>query len=170
MTTAFPQSPQREVATGLYWGVRSSFLNYIATSGDGLIRATDDIGTDGQSLFRFPVASVVETADGWQLSFDGELSFLAHFGALDISIGSPRITLGAVGVLAVDVRGRTVEIADVAVAQPVTIEGRLVWPPLRTTLTEAGSVVFGGAYSAGEDLDALRIVVQATGSVEHRAL
>lgn len=147
--------------TGLYWGVRASFVNYIA-SGDGIIHAEGGVETDGHSLFRFPLVDVSDDGGLWRLRFAGTLRFFAHFGALDVGFDAPRVELGDAGRMIVGVRGSDVEIARVQPAAPVLVEDRLIWPPLRTTLTPEGAAVFGDAYAPGEELDALRVVATSS--------
>ncbi|MGM7699114.1 HtaA domain-containing protein [Microbacterium sp. A84] len=161
-------APTATLVDGLYWGVRGSFVEYILNGGDGLIHADGGVDTDGQGVFRFPVEAVQRDAAGWVLSFGGQLRFMAHFGALDVDLSRPRIELGATGQLIVDSHGAETVLARVEPAEPIEVDGWLVWPPLTTRLTLAGSVLFGGVYSEGDDLDVLRIAVVAPSRVDGR--
>ncbi len=150
-----PAAPTGGLVAGLYWGVRSSFVDYIAASPDGTISGDDGVESDGQGQFRFPLGDT--DVDGVAV-FRGALRFTAHFGALDVELARPRVDLAS-GSLIVEVRGRPCEVAALTPTTPVTVGEWVVWPPIPATLTAAGAAVFGDVYAPGEALDELRLAV-----------
>jgi len=149
-----------EMLPGLYWGVRASFVDYVAGSADGDIYGDDGVETDGSGTFRFPVRDAQRTASGWTIDFDGELRFLAHFGALNVGIVRPRVVLDEESDLSVEqANGVRIRIARVQSREPQRLDEWLVWPPLDAVLTAEGSAIFGDVYGENAALDRLRIAI-----------
>jgi len=145
---------------GLYWGVRESFVRYVAAGAEGQIYGDDGVETDGRGTFRFPLREAQRDASGWRIDLAGELRFIAHFGALDVAIVRPRLELADRGLLSFERGDRRREvIATVTTATPHEVGGRWVWPPLEARLTAAGSAVFGDVYGEGAPLDPLRLAI-----------
>ncbi len=151
------------VVTGLYWAVRESFVGYVAGSPDGQVFGDGGVETDGEGTFRFPLASETHAKGRLHLRFEGIVRFIAHGGMLDVMLGSPEITLGdEVGSLVVTHGSSELRILDVTPAEPVELEGGWrVFPPLMTTLTAAGSSLFGDVYEAGEPFAPIQIALPA---------
>lgn len=154
------------IVTGLYWAVRESFVGYIAGSPDGRVFGEGGVETDGEGTFRFPLASTTHTTDGWRIRFDGVVRFIAHGGMLDVMLGTPQLSLADTrGSLVVTHGSSELRILDVTPAVPVQLAGGWrVFPPLTTTLTAEGSILFGDVYEAGEPFAPLQIALPAEGA------
>jgi hypothetical protein len=137
----------QELATGpltrLRWSVKESFVGYVRASG-GVVRP--EPGDGGEFVFR-------RTSDDTRLAFEGEATFEAHHGMLQVRLTDPELELtGTTGSLSVrdhadpDAGGR-LTIARVQVVE--------MGPPVRlgVSVTTMGSRLFGDVYPPGEALD-----------------
>jgi hypothetical protein len=157
-----------EVAHGMYWGVRDSFVQYVRGNPDGQLFGEDGVETDGEGMFRFPLRRAERSDRGWRLGFGGQVRFTAHFGMLDVALTRPSVELGPDGgtLRVCDRHGADIVIATLDPVDPVDLEGGwLVFPPIRTCLTAHGVAVFGDVYPEGTEFDALRIAVPASAMV-----
>lgn len=77
-----------EIPTGLAWGVKTSFVDYISSMYDGYIATYDGAYLLDPAVFHFPLAPAQH--DG-AVSFVGEVRFTGHFGMLNVSLGNPAI-------------------------------------------------------------------------------
>lgn len=140
--------------TGLAWGVKDSFVNYIQSSRDGQIVVSDGAGVTESDEFHFPIAGMTTTDTQIQIAFSGSVQFLAHFGMLSVTIANPRMIL----------RAQTAELA-VAGANNGWIhllhlelpareaEGRThMWRDMPAKLVETGLELFGNTYNEGEPM------------------
>jgi hypothetical protein len=151
-----------EVAHGMYWGVRDSFVQYVRGNPDGELFGEDGVETDGEGMFRFPLRRAERSDRVWRLGFGGEVRFRAHFGMLDVSLTRPSVELGPDGGTLRIARpgGADLVILTLDPVDPVDLEGGwLVFPPVRTQLTAEGVSVFGDVYPEGTEFDALRIAL-----------
>lgn len=151
----------RDVVPGLYWGVRESFIAYVAGNPDGQVYGDGGVETDGEGTFRFPLASAAGEGASWRIAFAGVVRFVAHGGMLDVMLAEPVLELGGeVGALVVTHGEQERRILEVESAPPVEIDGAwLVFPPLATTLTADGSHLFGDVYPPGEPFDPLQVAL-----------
>lgn len=158
-TAATP--PRAAVVPGLYWGVRESFVRYVLGNPDGELYGDDGLETDGEGTFRFPLAAAERRDDGWDLSFRGEVAFVAHGGMLGVRIAQPALALrGDAGELSVRRGDERIVIARVRAGRPVPIGAAwLVFPPIAAELTAIGVNLFGDVYAEGDALDPLRIAL-----------
>lgn len=166
------RAPEERLVAGLYWGVRESFVSYVISSPDGQMFGDEGVESDGQGMFRFPArqpatnprAQIPNLTGPWSIDFTGSLRFIAHFGALDVTLSGLRAELATSGQGSLsisDSKGNRHEIARLLSAPPVAVESWIVWPPVDAALTEYGSELLGGVYGEGAALDPLRIVISA---------
>jgi hypothetical protein len=160
------------------WGVKASFRTYVTGPvGGGSITTTDGATVDPDGTFRFPNAT--GTADhgagSLDVAFDGGVQFLAHAGALDLTISDVRITrTGTSGALTADVVSRSLDTGlyedfpDIAFASldyagvaPSTAGDATTYSGVPATLTAAGAAAFAGFYPAGTALDPVTFTTSA---------
>lgn len=150
----------RVTAGSLTWGIRSSFVSYVAKAGTvvglGAVATANGgfvwnagsgtLNADGTGSIEFPAT------DGVQ--------FEAHGGALDLGLMHPRIELTSptTGNLFLDVvvSGNVtpdVHFATLSFAAATVSGTEREWSNAAATLTEDGATAFNGMYAAGESLD-----------------
>ena len=148
---------------GLRWGIRASFLRYVANLPDGRASVTDgaSMTADDPQLVVFPPDQELTTDQVF--AFHGDLRLSGHGGLLFLRLAQPRIELGAGG-------------ATLTIAEPTTEDGSgprqiLVdltltptedgWAGTEVRLTEQGTALFNQMYPAGEAFDPLRVTLTA---------
>lgn len=145
---------------GLTWGIRRSFIRYISGLPDGAHATFDGAYLGDGSYFTFPGAA--RTADQQSdLAFCGVVRIAGHGGMLDVLIADPRIEhhSGDPVLTIVDPghwpeRNHRLVLARLTPIDDATsITGSSPERRWSAVLTEPGSVVFGGNYLSGTDLD-----------------
>jgi len=138
----------RAAQPGLRWGIKRSFLRYIARMPDGACSVTDGADPVDESAFRFESAG--------DLRFRGDVRFSGHHGLLFVRIADPELLVdGTRGTLTVAGDPRdpdgpervplvTFELTD---AGDGTTNGTVV------RLTPHGAELFNSVYPAGEPFD-----------------
>lgn len=170
------------VADGhLDWGVKASFRSYVTGPvGSGTITVADDASVNGDGTFSFPDAAGTadHEGDALDLAFGGAVQFVAHGGALDLTIGDVRVTrAGATGALVADVTSRSLATGDFdsypdivfatlsfAAIDADTVGDDTTYAGVPASLTAAGSIAFADFYPAGTALDPLTIVTNTSTS------
>lgn len=154
-------SPAPGHGPGLRWGVRTSFLRYVANLHDGRASVSDgaSMTLDDPQLVVFPLDPELTTAE--VLAFRGDLRLAGHGGLLFLRLAQPRLELG------VDEEPATLTVAD-----PMTEDGsgprlalvRLTltrvadgWSGTDVRITEEGTSLFNQMYPAGEAFDPLHV-------------
>jgi hypothetical protein len=131
----------------LAWGVRRSFVDYVQRVGGTVSFGGAAFWHDG--AFRFPAER------GHSDRFSGEVLFSAHGGLLSVEIADPWLEENR-GVLVLTV-------ADFARAHRLPIaelERGGGWAgPHSTRITEAGSILLGGTYPVGTELDPVTLLL-----------
>jgi hypothetical protein len=130
--------------TALVWGVRASFVRYVEATGS--IDVIEPATRDAAGRLHFPASG----ADGSTLRFSGGATFLAHHGALTLTLRDPWIessdepgglrVLSALDVSAFEPQGSRVVVAELG-------------PSGSARLTETGVGLFGFHYPAGAALE-----------------
>ncbi|GGJ67490.1 HtaA domain-containing protein [Streptomyces brasiliensis] len=161
----------QELPTGLLWGLKASFLQYLSRLPDAKhsVDRGAVLGSEGRLLF--PTDSLAdydaEIGTG-TLRFAGDVRFPGHFGALFLMLVDPWVTITE--------GGATLSIADPATypaldrrltlldLEPrpwVEHLGARLYPPMTATLRAEGVPLFNDVYQAGEPFDPvnLRVVV-----------
>lgn len=158
---------------GLHWGIKTSFLEYIARMPDGRASVTDGaVFLDG-SVAAFEPDPRVGPGDGLDAeppfwAFRGDVRFAGHHGMLYVRIADPWISVR-------NGRGElTVLDPDDPATQPrlplarFTLEqhhlpGDLhAWLARDVHLTEQGTGLFNDVYAAGEPFEPLAIFLPST--------
>lgn len=158
-------SPTTGVAAGLDWTLKRSFVEYVARMPDGQMSVTDGAGVDGTS-FRFPMASFERSADGGIAAYSGDVRFAGHGNLLFVGIADPIIAYhGDEAVVSIQLPATARDAAERvdlangiirAVEFDATTERRTIGS---LSLTEDGSDLFAGVYSAGDLLDDIHFSV-----------
>lgn len=164
------KSPQ--IDRGLHWRVKDSFVQYVLGGAGGEYAVTGGADDDGEGNFLFPTVSAERARSGWNLSFQGDVRFAGHHGALFVPIVNPIVRWGADGgTLSLQriTAERTPEkdqhrfvIAELDAAEPHLIGDALVWPAVTPRLTAEGVALLGDVYPVGTALDELRMIIDAT--------
>lgn len=165
------------MSTGLVWGLKSSFLEYLGRMPDSQWVLAGGAGTTPTGEFYFELADDSGFARGsglGTLKFRGSVRFSAHHGMLFVMITDPWMEFGADGiVLSVEDPASGPEgdgrVSLVAVAPVIPTETtvNLAWTSMPTSLLPAGVEVFNDVYAVGEPFAPLHLriplVVQTKG-------
>lgn len=156
---------------GMRWGVKESFVDYIARAPGGQVSVTEGAGFVAESRqFAFPLLDATRfdvAANAGVLEFAGDVRFSGHFGFLYLPLTRPRIEVAA-GVARLSFvvpDGREGDDEPVVLAEldwPLPDrEDALAWHSTRVRLAPAGAPLFNGSYGVGEPLDAVTIALSA---------
>ncbi|KAF0956797.1 HtaA domain-containing protein [Rhodococcus sp. T7] len=157
---------------GLRWGIKASFLDYIARMPDGRGTVSDGARPTEHNEMVFEPAPEVAAPAGVDrfMAFRGDVRFGGHFGMLFVRIADPWVT----------VRGRT---ADLTVLDPhhpevearlhlvtftldsSTQSGTITWTGSDVRLTPDGAGLFNDVYPPGEPFEPITIVLAASSPV-----
>ncbi|WP_172653074.1 HtaA domain-containing protein [Rhodococcus opacus] len=144
---------------GLTWGIKRSFIRYIATLPDGRHAMSEGAYLGETSYFTFPP---VPSPDAPQVvRFGGDVRLGGHGGMLDILIAEPWVEMTESGPILSVVdptgwpdRSRRIPLAELHLREA---EHGLTARRYAATLTGAGSVIFDDHYPPGTELDTLVI-------------
>ncbi|GAA4752613.1 hypothetical protein GCM10023350_42370 [Nocardioides endophyticus] len=154
-------------ATGLIWGIKASFLSYLARMPDLQSSVADGAVTTPANGFYFPLVSAAEYDAGTGLGtlrFGGDVRFSAHHGMLFVMFAQPWLELTAgTAVLSVadpasyPTLDKRVPLLDVEVRAWVRHGDARAWPALATTLRPEAVELFNDVYAAGEPFEPLDV-------------
>jgi hypothetical protein len=153
--------------SGLVWGVRRSFVEYVARAG-GSVEVTRGAGTipTGEYYFGLSDASDFDVRPLLgELRFSGSVTMSAHAGLMRFAIADPVVTFGPDGALLRSTgRGETDPAALVRLepGHPHLTQGVLVWEALPTMLDAAATSTFNDVYPAGAPFDPVSIRVETS--------
>lgn len=162
-------SQQRLV--GLHWGIKASFMDYIASMPDSRASAVDGATPSAGNLLVWEPAGLPapepDDAD-LLLAFRGEVRLSGHGGLLSVRVADPWITTrGGETVLTILDPSR----ADPARRLPLarlTLETRpasgslRIWMSKDVRLAEEGTALFNDVYPPGEQMEPLAIFLPTT--------
>jgi hypothetical protein len=168
-------SPDPMPPPGLTWGIKRSFIDYIASLPDGSVSAAAGATVLGSGLFCFAPdqgTDALEAAAGYDavrgtgvLRFRGDVRLAGHHGMLLVRLLDPWITFtGGNGVLSISAGGGSqdrITVAFARAAAPRETAGCLVWERVEVVISPEGSELFDGQYPAGQSMDPLFIRVTA---------
>ncbi|ADB49016.1 HtaA domain-containing protein [Conexibacter woesei] len=162
---------------GLLWGLKQSWRTYagIGTWSGGVEHVG---GVDG---YRWPFRSGTYDPDTHraELRFGGSVRWIAHAGALDLTLSDPRLYIdGDDGRIVAKVVSKSestgeledygeIAMVDVAVrGDALTVAaGKTTWNGLTTTLTADGRTAFSGNYPTGTRMDPVTTTYTGPGGV-----
>lgn len=149
-------------APGLTWGVKTSFLLYLARMPQTQVGVGEGAGYTVDREFWFPLTRPdgASSSDRGALRFEGEVSIVAHSGFLRLTLADPWVLRdGESARLSVRLgAGERVELLDLEWTEPVRHDdGTVSWFNLPARLAEAGVPVFNEAYGVGEEMDPVSI-------------
>lgn len=146
-------------AHGLTWGVRGSFVGYIAALADGRIAVSEPATITAEGSFHFPYTAMVDGEGERWIRCAGGVRFSGHFGMLEVPLLnlSVRVLPEGAQLFTEQSDGSVFSLADIAFTEPATSESAIVWEAAPVTLTEAGSQFFGTQYPAGTEMAPLRM-------------
>ena len=159
------------------WGFKESFRSYISGSiAQGQWVVEGDIGYETPAFsFSDGQGFVSPDRSAGEVGFTGSLAFEGHGGILETTLANPRVEFvdPRSATLFLDVTGDTME--EVSVSEDNVAFASVSWGAsdvdqvagiwgvdnATVVLTEAGSKAFG-TYPAGEELDPLDFILQAS--------
>lgn len=153
--------------TGMVWGIKKSFLNYLSRTPDSLSSVTDgaDLTHDGTYQYRFASAP----GDSSTFRFEGSVRFTAHAGALRIGFTNPEISLTPEGAsLSIVDHFSSAEDGRIEFAQGTLaktdepVSNHITITQLR--LTEGGAELFQHIYETGEAFEDIIINLSPAGA------
>jgi hypothetical protein len=150
-------TPEAAALRGMMWGIKSSFVDYIAGMPDGAMSVTDGaVAADGGFLFPVIDHEDFDRSTGLGLlRFGGDVRFRAHNGVLSVRIAHPELVADGDGarILIRDVRDEPLELAWLGMPEPLA-GGGLRIPAM---LAPAGVPYFNDVYPQGSELDPILI-------------
>lgn len=166
-TTAAPSPGQ--LASGLIWGIKGSFLSYLMRMPDLKSSVTKAAVTSGGGFF-FPLSSQHEydpsTGQG-TLKFEGDVRFSGHHGMLFVMFANPwvtfeddRATLCFADPASHPALDQRLPMADLSMRGWSEHLGARAWPGTPAVLREDALEFFNGVYPAGEPMEPVDIRVE----------
>lgn len=141
----------------LRWGVKESFLRYLARTPGSDVRVSDGARYDPEfNEFEFPAATTPRTESF--ITFAGEVTFVAHAGVLRLRLAKPALDLGHTPAQL------TFVVTTDAWRTPVA---EVSWPPaaqrpdtltLDARLAPEAVELFDGVYVSGTSLSSVRLL------------
>jgi hypothetical protein len=167
----------------LNWGVKASFRRYVGEGGitvaGGVTRASDTSAEFPVPGFQWPLVSGTFDTESKStvLQFGGSVHFSAHEGALDLTIGQPKLVLtGAESTLYASVKSEPLSggsIVDYGVIpivsldltgkEPTVAGGTTTWPGLTSYLTSEAGEPFAGFYPVSQQMDSVSTSYEGPG-------
>lgn len=144
--------------TGLAWGVKASFLRYVASDTTSETTISAGAGELVGGGFYFTPADATAT----RLAFRGIVSFRAHGGLLRVVIADPVIDLETATMhVRVDEQGTLRPLVDLELPDPDRSGGFHTWHDVSSSLRPESVEAFGDVYGPGTPFDpvTLRIAV-----------
>ena len=157
------------VRAGLRWGIKSSFLDYVARTPGSQSSVTSGALTTSKRRYYFPLATNEYDPPSGQeiLKFSGDVRFAGHFGMLLVVFIDPWVTMDRAGGTLTfadpdhypDVSKR-LPMLDLAPATWADNQGMRYWPNIATSLRPEAMEFFNNVYPAGEVFDPIDICIK----------
>lgn len=159
----------REVAPGLTWGLKRSFIRYVSLLPDGSHMLDGGATLAFSSIFHFELedSSIYDASTGQGiLKFRGSLKLSGHHNMMLVLIADPWVEFheGEALLTVVDVKGwperkNRIKLAELQASPPVLNDGSLLWLNTSATLSAEGTHLFNEQYAQDEELDPMSIRV-----------
>lgn len=166
-----PPADALSYPAGLTWGIKRSFIRYIACLSDGSHTVSDGAYLSDTSFFTFPwrTPDVQPPPAKSACEFRGTVRLGGHAGLLAVVIAEPAVeVLGERTLLTVldpsglASRGGRLPVADLTLVERDAGGTRLRY---ECTLSPEGIVLFGDQYEVGQQLD--DVIVQDSAALVH---
>lgn len=144
----------------LRWGVRRSFVEYVAALPDGLVTPTE-----AQPPYRFRLAGPPEhdaRRSLLRLRFAGAVAFRGHWSMLAVDIVDPWLEIGSTSELSIAGPAgsdRRISLARWGAPEVEESTGATIYRAPAPELTFEGSHVFGEIYPLGTVLDPIEVTL-----------
>lgn len=144
----------------LRWGIKSSFLGYVARMPDGRAYLGGGAAVNDRQELLFPLTS----AEDGTFAFGGTVTFSGHFGMLFVQVAEPAIVVrdGEAEMTVADPEskdGKRVQLVTFALTGPSVEDDVERWEATDVRLAQEGVDLFGEVYQAGEQFSPLTITV-----------
>jgi hypothetical protein len=164
-----PVSRDVAVEGSLRWGVKATFLHYLARTPGTRVSVGGGAGYLETGEFTFPAARYVDPDPefrGGIVQFEGDVRFVGHGGLMSVGLAEPWIELdrcrarlsfahdGGHGEAGMPAR---VALADLEWDVAERGEGSSGWRTASASLLPAGGPVFNDVYGVGEPLAPVRV-------------
>lgn len=142
---------------GMRWGIKASFVAYVASMPDGAMSVTDGaVATDGGFVFPIADASGFDARTGaGTIHFSGDVRFRCHGGMLSVRFADPRLSVDDDGawLSVVDAAGERLTIAHLGTPRQA-VGGGIEIP---AALAAQAVAQFNDVYPEGTELDSVVI-------------
>ena len=152
---------------GLRWGVKRSFVEYIARMPDGRMSVLEGASLSelNELVWRPDLSGDASegSADERTYAFKGDVRYGGHGGLLFVQLADPLVTVrGDVGEMTVldslsKVEGARLHLVTFIVDGSINADGVDLLTASDVRLTEQGAEVFNAVYAAGEQFEPLTI-------------
>jgi hypothetical protein len=169
---AVNDSAAHQALEGMVWGVKSTFLNYVAQSPGSRQQTGFGSGRTASGEFFFAMSDDSEfdrdSLTG-RLRFQGLVQLSAHRGMLRVQLINPWLTVAKTeATLCVLDTSRPLEddaridLVRVVLDPPTTDGQTIMWQSADTYIAESASALFNNVYPAGEPFDPMTVRIGAT--------
>jgi hypothetical protein len=162
---------------GLHWGIKKSFLDYVARmpDGRGIFRDGATLADGSIAVFEPDVeAEQPEAADAdLFLAFHGDIHFSGHFGMLNVRIADPWITMrGSQAEMTVldpyhPEAGPRLPLVRFTLESRKTEDDMRIWLGTEVHLTQEATGLFNDVYRVGEQFESIAILLRATNATAY---
>lgn len=164
--TGLPNEPESRF--GMIWGIKRSFLAYLARQPGTRDMFGDGAGKLPTGQYSFDLSNDDDfdaVAPAGTLKFRGTVRLIAHRGHLVVTISDPWIVLDERGSGRLSISTRTSEsgedsrrdLLDLNAPRPGIDDRGLLWTGIEAALTASAVDVFNEVYPPGEPLDPLTL-------------
>jgi hypothetical protein len=159
-----------ELAFGLRWGIKGSFVEYVRRMPDG----KGWVGDGAVPISEHEILYAPERA-GWRpttegdgerfWAFRGDVRFSGHAGMLFVRVAAPVLTVrGVAAELTVAApsdadRAERIPLVTLHLEQQPAPEGVELWQGTEVRLTKAGTELFDDVYPSGESFEPLTVTM-----------
>ncbi|GAA3884310.1 hypothetical protein GCM10022381_28120 [Leifsonia kafniensis] len=168
-TDAAPVDGAPELAPGLTWGLKRSFIRYLSSLPDGAHALGEGASLAYSSIFHFELGdgSTYDPSTGrGVLKFRGQVQLSGHYNMMFVLIADPWVEFTDDGVVLTVVdsltwpdRQQRIVLAELDRVEPETAPAGLLWQDVPARLSARGVFVFNEQYGQGEEMDPVFILL-----------